>query len=143
MTMMIQAYQFALDPTPVQESALRSHCGGQRYAYNWGLHQVQANLAQRAAERSYGLADAELTPALKWSAYSLRKDWNQVKAQVAPWWGENSKRGVRLRPGHLAAALGNWNDSKSSRRRGPEVRFPRFKGRRAGCPVGSLPARSA
>jgi putative transposase len=38
----------------VQESALRSHCGGQRFAYNWGLGQVKANLDQRSAERSSG-----------------------------------------------------------------------------------------
>jgi putative transposase len=113
MITVIQAYQFALDPTPAQESALRSHCGGQRYAYNWGLRLVQANLAQRAAERSYSLADAALTPALNWSAYSLRKDWNQTKARVAPWWAENSKEAYSSGLANLAAALGNWNDSKS------------------------------
>ncbi len=131
MITVIQAYQFALDPTPAQESALRSHCGGQRYAYNWGLHQVRANLAQRTAERTYGLADADLTPALSWSAHSLRKDWNQVKAQVAPWWGENSKEAYSSGLANLATALGNWNDSKSGQRRGRAMRFPRFKGRRA------------
>jgi hypothetical protein len=26
----IQAYRFALDPSPGQDDALRSHCGGQR-----------------------------------------------------------------------------------------------------------------
>lgn len=59
---MIRAYRFALDPTDAQAEALRSHCGGQRYAYNWGLAGVKANLDQRDAERSYGLADADLTP---------------------------------------------------------------------------------
>jgi hypothetical protein len=32
----IQGYRFALDPTPEQDAVLRSHCGGQRYAFNWG-----------------------------------------------------------------------------------------------------------
>ena len=32
----IQAYRFALDPTLEQDAVLRSHCGGQRYAFNWG-----------------------------------------------------------------------------------------------------------
>jgi putative transposase len=36
-TTVVQAYRFAVDPTPTQEAALRSHCGGQRYAFNWGL----------------------------------------------------------------------------------------------------------
>lgn len=48
----VQAYRFALDPTPAQEAALRSHCCAQRKAYNWGLSRVKANLGQREAERS-------------------------------------------------------------------------------------------
>ena len=32
-----QAYRFALDPSPVQERALRSHAGAARFAWNWGL----------------------------------------------------------------------------------------------------------
>ncbi|HEX4703809.1 MAG TPA: helix-turn-helix domain-containing protein, partial [Pseudonocardiaceae bacterium] len=50
--MVIQAYRFVLDPTPQQETLLRSHCGAQRYAYNWGLALIKANLDQREAERS-------------------------------------------------------------------------------------------
>ena len=53
----IQAYRFALDATPVEEAALRSHCGAQRFAFNWGLARVKANLGQREAERSYGVPD--------------------------------------------------------------------------------------
>ena len=36
-----QAYRFALDPTPEQERALRSHAGAARFAWNWGLARVQ------------------------------------------------------------------------------------------------------
>jgi putative transposase len=126
----VQAYQFALDPTPHQDTALRSHCGGQRYAYNWGLAQVKATLAQREAERSYGIGSEELTASLNWSAYSLRKAWNQAKDDVAPWWGENSKEAYSSGLANLATALGNWSDSRTGQRRGPTVRFPRFKGKR-------------
>jgi len=49
----IQAYRFALDPTPAQDAVLRSHCGGQRYAFNWGLALVTAVMNQRKAEASY------------------------------------------------------------------------------------------
>lgn len=54
-----QAYQFALDPTPAQAEALLSHAGGARVAYNTMLAAVKANLDQRAAERSYGIAEAD------------------------------------------------------------------------------------
>src|SRR3977135_2100776 len=82
----IQAYRFALDPTPEQDVVLRSHCGGQRFAFDWGLALVTAVMDQRTAEASYGIGEAELTPSMSWSAYSLRKTWNQAKDTVAPWW---------------------------------------------------------
>ncbi|MBC6447209.1 IS607 family element RNA-guided endonuclease TnpB [Actinokineospora xionganensis] len=132
MTMVLQAYRYALDPTVAQEAVLRSHCGGQRYAYNWGLARVKANLAQRAAEVSCRLAEADLTPWLNWSAYSLRKDWNQAKNAVAPWWGENSKEAYSSGLANLATALTNWNGSRTGKIKGQKVRFPRFKGKRAG-----------
>jgi len=56
------AYQFALDPTPTQERALRSHAGAARVAFNWGLARVKANLSQREAEKSYGITGDDLTP---------------------------------------------------------------------------------
>ena len=132
MSTVIQAYQFALDPNPEQEAALRSHCGGQRYAYNWGLAQVKANLGQRRAEKSYGIVDTELTPSLNWSAYSLRKAWNDTKNETAPWWSENSKEAYSSGLANLAIALGNWADSRTGKRKGPKMRFPKFKGKRAG-----------
>jgi putative transposase len=51
-----QAYWFALDPSPVQVRAFRSHAGAARKAYNTMLALVKAVLDQRAAERSYGIA---------------------------------------------------------------------------------------
>lgn len=128
---MVRAYRYALDPTPSQDAALRSHCGGQRFAYNWGLARVKANVGQRDAERSYGLDADQLTPPLNWSAYSLRKHWNQAKGEVAPWWPQNSKEAYSSGLANLAAALGNWDRSRSGRGKGPRRGFPRFKGRRA------------
>ncbi|MFI9388864.1 IS607 family element RNA-guided endonuclease TnpB [Kutzneria sp. NPDC052558] len=132
MTTVLQAYRFALDPTPPQEEALRSHCGGQRYAYNWGLARVKANLGQRDAERSYGLADDQLTRSVSWSAYSLRKHWNQAKHEIAPWWGVNSKESYASGLANLATALSNWADSQRGHRHGRRLGFPRFKGKRSG-----------
>ena len=109
---MIRAYLFALDPTDAQVEALRSHCGAQRFAYNWGLARIRANLGQREAEKSYGTADDELTPPVSWSAYSLRRDWNQAKDQVAPWWAENSKEAYSSGLANLSTALTNWRESK-------------------------------
>ncbi|MGH3627356.1 MAG: helix-turn-helix domain-containing protein, partial [Sciscionella sp.] len=104
---MIRAYLYALDPTDAQASAFRSHCGAQRVAYNWCLAQVKANWAQRAAEQTYGLTGDQLTGWTNTSAYGLRKAWNAAKAQVAPWWAENSKEAYASGCANLATALGN------------------------------------
>jgi IS605 OrfB family transposase len=69
MATVLQAYRFALDPSPRQQGSLASHAGGARFAYNSGL-------------------DA------------------------------------------LARALKNWNDSRSGRRKGRPVGFPRRKTKR-------------
>ena len=66
MTTVIQAYRFAVDPTPRQRRALASHCGAARVAYNWGLNFVQARLEQRrAGEEAYSSGLDGLARALK------------------------------------------------------------------------------
>jgi putative transposase len=129
-----QAYRFALDPTPRQVRDLLRHAGAARVAYNWGLARIKANLDQRAAERSYGIAETDLTASLNWSLYSMRKDWNQAKTQVTPWWAECSKEAYNTGLDQLARALKNWADSRKGERKGHRVGFPRFKSRRKHAP---------
>ncbi|HLI38155.1 MAG TPA: IS607 family element RNA-guided endonuclease TnpB [Streptosporangiaceae bacterium] len=128
--MTLLAYRYALDPTPAQERALRSHAGAARVAFNWGLARVKANLAQREAERSYGIAEADLTPCISWSLYSLRKEWNAAKDTVAPWWPGCSKEAFNTGLGQLARALKNWDDSRKGKRKGKAAGFPRFRSKR-------------
>ena len=128
------AYRYALAPTPAQERALRSHAGAARVAFNWGLARVKANLAQREAERSYGIAEEDLTPSVGWSLYSLRRDWNAAKDTVAPWWRECSKEAFNTGLDQLARALKNWGDSRKGKRKGRPVGFPRFRSKRKARP---------
>jgi putative transposase len=128
-----QAYRFALDPTPGQAEALGSHAGGARFAYNVMLAAVKANLDQRGAERSYGIAEVDLTPCLGWSFQALRNDFNRRKHTVAvgadgtPWWTQNSKEVYANACRALADALSNWDASHRVTRRGRRMGFPRFK----------------
>ncbi len=122
-----QGYRFALDPTQAQLRALASHAGAARFAHNHMLALVKAVMDQRAAERSYGIPDSELTPALGWSLPALRKAWNQRKASCAPWWGENSKEAYNSGLDGLARGLDGWSKSRGGGRAGQEVGFPRFK----------------
>jgi putative transposase len=132
----VQAYRFALDPTPAQEAALYSHAGARLFAFNTMLAAVKANLDQRAAERTYGRAGDELTQALGWSMMALRREWNHRKHILAvredgtPWWPENSKEAYTSGCQALADALRNWEQSRKGDRKGPRMGFPGFKSKR-------------
>jgi putative transposase len=117
--------RFAPDPTPAQVRMLESHCGAARFAFNHMLAAVKANMGQRQAERSYGIADHELTPTQGWSLAALRKTWNQHKNGIAPWWPANSKEAYNSGLDALARALGNWNTSRAGERAGAAVGFHR------------------
>jgi putative transposase len=120
-TMVLQAYKFALDPTPRQRRALASHCGAARVAYNWGLELVKSRLDQRRG------GDNIEVP---WTLLELRREWNRAKQHVAPWWAENSKEAYSSGLDGLARALKNWSDSRSGQRKGRPMGFPRRKRKR-------------
>ena len=62
-----------------------------------------------------------MTPSLSWSAYDLRKSWNQVKGTVAPWWAENS---------NAASAGSRWTNAARN--------LPTLVGEVTGCGGGEL-----
>uniref|UniRef100_UPI001EF4A399 helix-turn-helix domain-containing protein n=1 Tax=Frankia sp. CIT1 TaxID=2880974 RepID=UPI001EF4A399 len=124
----LQAYRFALDPNDVQLANIRRHAGASRFVFNWGLAFVKAALAQREAEQSYGLDGDALTP-VPWTLPALRLRWNRVKNEIAPWWAECSKEAFSAGLDQLARGLKNVTDSRSGKRKGRRVGFPRFKKR--------------
>jgi IS605 OrfB family transposase len=131
----VQAFRFALDPGPRQVRDLARHAGAARFAFNWALARVKANLSQRDAERSYGIAETDLTPAVSWTLYSLRKEWNQAKYTVAPWWPECSKEAYNTGLDQVSRALKNFAASRSGKRKGPKMGFPKFRSRNRTVPT--------
>jgi putative transposase len=123
MATVLQAYQFALDPTPRQDGSLASHTGAARFAYNWGLELVTTRLEQRKTDPSVQVP---------WTLAELRWEWNRAKHDVAPWWAENSKEAYNSGLDALARALRNWSDSRNGRRKGRPMGFPRRKKKRHG-----------
>jgi len=124
-----RGWRFEVEPTTTGQSALiRQHFGARRFAYNWALAQVKANLDARTGELA--------VPALAWSLPALRKQWNQAKDQVAPWWRACSKEAYASGIADLVAALHNWSDAKHAAGR---VHGSGFRGSRhaariaAGC----------
>jgi len=117
-----RGFLFEVEPTnPEQVVVIRRQFGGRRYAYNWALAQVKANLDARAADHT--------VPALAWNLPAIRRQWNQAKDAAAPWWRCCSKESFSSGIADLVAALHNWSDAKHGRRAGAPVGFPRFKAR--------------
>jgi putative transposase len=129
----VQAYRFALDSNAAQESALRSHCGAARAAYNWAVGWVTASWWQRRAEESYGVPEGTLTEWRPWSLPALRKEFNQAKKtdpRFAAWWEENSKEAYNTGLANASAAFDNYAKSKNGKRKGARMGTPRFKPKR-------------
>jgi putative transposase len=114
-----QAYRFALDPSPAQERALRSHAGAARFAWNWALDRCRERYAAEARWYSGG---------------ELHRLWNARK-KADPglaWWGENSKCAYQESFRDLDRALRDFIKSRNGERKGKRLRFPRFKKRGRG-----------
>jgi putative transposase len=135
-----QAFRFELDPADVTSSALASHAGGARFAHGWGLALVKSRLDQAARITERALAEGATareaealarTVRVPWSLASLRREWNQAKARVAPWWAENSKECYNSGLDSLARALDAWLKSRRGERKGPKMGFPQPKGKRS------------
>jgi putative transposase len=111
-----QAYKFALEPTPAQERALRSHAGAARFAWNWGLAKCRERYE---VERKW------------YSAIDIQKMWNAEKRAdpALAWWSENSKCAYQGAFRDLDRALKDFIRSRKGERKGRKLGFPRFKKR--------------
>lgn len=113
---MLEAVKVALDPTPQQERLLEGHAGAARFAYNLMLSHIQSQLARNEK--------------VDWSMYAQRRWWNEWKREVAPWWSEYSKEAYSSAFEALSAALKNHFDSRTGRRKGRRMGWPKFKSKR-------------
>ena len=140
----VRAYKFALKPTAIQERKLRQHTGAARFVYNYLISQWHDDIHTRAEEKERGVPENELTPfAFKLSAYDMHNYWNRTKRECAPWWLEVSKEIGNDAAGRAYNSIKNWLDSKSGKRRGRRVGFPRFhkRGYHESCTFSTGPLR--
>jgi putative transposase len=152
-------FRFTIDPNREQVKRLLAHAGAARLAYNHHLGRVKANLEQRAAERSYGLAETDLTPSLSWSKVSFINHinaWKDGRAPDAPtsvdadgtvvrglaWRAEVSADVFECASVNAAQALANWSKSRTGERAGKATGFPRFKSRHKTAPAFRLRSKS-
>lgn len=105
---------------PDRAALVRSHFGAHRFAFNWGLAQVKADLDARKCDPGH--------ESVGWDLGSLRKAWNGAKYDVAPWWAANSKECYSAGLADLAQALSNWVNSKNGHRSPPTHDTPMATG---------------
>jgi putative transposase len=155
-------FRFNLDPNRAQHQQLLAYAGAARLAFNHHLGRVRANLDQRASERSYGIAEADLTPSLSWSKVSFINEVNAWKdgrgadartsydddgneVRGLPWRHEVSADVFECASVNAAQALANWSKSRTGQRAGKasnrRVGFPRFKSRHKTAPAFRLRAK--
>jgi putative transposase len=128
-----QGFRVELAPTPEQRARLGQHAGLSRVVENFCLEMVRAGLAQRAAEKTYGISGQDLTP-VPFSAAALERAWRAAHPTRYPWFAAEDlssrvpKEACRVR----AAGLRNWADSRTGKRAGRRLGFPTWRTRKHG-----------
>jgi putative transposase len=116
-TLMRQAYRFALDPSVAQEALLCSFTGASRFWFNAGLALVKERLDARARGEEVRVP---------WSYKALCSEFkgDAVKDNLAPWRLEVPVGAYQAGLEALGRALQHFS---KGRRTGRRVGFPRFR----------------
>lgn len=136
-------FRFCLNPTAEQRVALARHSGAARFAYNECLRMVKTALTARRADP---------TVEVPWTGFDLINAFNAWKKTEAAgriwavgrdgvielaatglaWRGEVCQQVFEEAAVDCGHALTAWADSRSGRRNGRRVGFPRFKKKTGG-----------
>jgi putative transposase len=131
-------FKFCLDPTPEQCEVLGRYAGASRFAFNQCLAMVKAALTQRSIDSH---------TEVPWTGFDLinaftrgRKTADAGRVFVAdaegtvdtvvtglPWRAEVCQQVFEEAAVDLGKGLKAWSDSRSGKRKGKRVGFPRFK----------------
>jgi putative transposase len=131
-------FRFCLDPTVEQRQVLARHAGAARFAFNKCLRMVKTALTHRKTD-----PDTDLP----WTGFDLINAFNAWKKTEAagrvftidmtgeteivvtglPWPGQVCQQVFEEAAVDCGRALSAWSDSRSGKRKGKRVGFPRFK----------------
>ncbi|GGV51338.1 transposase [Streptomyces spectabilis] len=145
----LKAYRFTLDPRPAQVEMLLRHAGAARWAFNHALgikvaaHQEWRRQVQALVDQ--GVPEAEARRRVKVpvpSKPTIQKHLNSIKGdsrkgglpegalgpeRPCPWWHEVNTYAFQSAFADADRAWQNWLDSRSGKRAGRAVGYPRFK----------------
>ncbi|MFQ6225875.1 RNA-guided endonuclease TnpB family protein [Nocardia sp. NPDC002869] len=132
------AFRYCLDPTVEQQTVLARHAGAARFAYNQCLAMVKTALTQRRADPEHPVP---------WTRFDLINTFNTWKKSEAAgriftvdptgiteievtglaWRDQVCQQVFEEAATDCGRGLAAWSDSRSGKRRGRTVGFPRFK----------------
>lgn len=138
-------FRFCLDPTVEQQVVLARHAGASRFAFNQCLQMVKTALSARKTDSGVEVP---------WTGFDLINafnDWKKtedagrvfivdadgiVKTVVAglSWRAEVCQQVCEEAAVDLGKALKAWSDSRSGKRKGKRIGFPRFKKKNGAVP---------
>ncbi|MDT5126248.1 MAG: putative transposase [Mycobacterium sp.] len=131
-------FRFCLDPTDEQRDVLARHAGAARFAFNQCLRIVTTALSQHRA-------DADVV--VPWTGFDLINAFNgwkkteaagrvfavdtdgvaEVRVTGLSWRSQVCQQAFEEAAVDCGRALNAWSDSRSGKRRGRHIGFPRFK----------------
>ena len=118
----VKGWTVRLMPSPKQIVQFKRDDGARRFACNWAVGEIRRAFKSGSESNESNQFDSDV-----WSHSALRKRWNRVKTDVAPWWAECSKEAYSNGIADAVTALKNWHSSKTGVREGPTMGFPRFR----------------
>jgi putative transposase len=138
-------FKFCLDPTVEQRELLARHAGASRFAFNQCLGMVKTALTQRRTDPDIDVP---------WTGFDLINAFNTWKktedagrmflvdtAGVAEtvvtglaWRSKVCQQVFEEAAADLGKGLKSWSDSRSGKRKGKKVGFPRFKKKTGAVP---------
>jgi putative transposase len=132
------AFRFCLDPTVEQQGLLARHAGASRFAFNQCLAIVKTALTQRKTDQNVQVPWTGFDLINAFNAWKKTEDAGRVLAVDADGDAEVVVTGLSWRDQvcqqvfeEAAVDLGNglkaWSDSRSGKRLGKRIGFPRFK----------------
>ena len=138
-------FRFCLDPTVEQQEVLARHAGASRFAFNQCLEMVKTALTQRHHDP---------TVEVPWTGFDLINSFNMwkkteaagrvftidsdgvVEVQVTglAWRGQVCQQVFEEAAVDLGKGLKSWSESRSGKRKGKRIGFPKFKKKSGAVP---------
>jgi putative transposase len=131
-------FRFCLDPTVEQRQVLARHAGAARFAFNQCLRMVKTALNQRKTDANVDVPWTRFDLINAFNGWKKTEDAGRIfsvgshgvaEAVIIglPWRTQVCQQVFEEAAVDCGRALAAWSDSRSGKRKGKRVGFPRFK----------------